>query len=71
MLANLRSQIFIYFKSIAYLLVAFFTMVGISTLEQVTLYILLHGIKQILMISYIYIQSCKGFLAFIPKRRET
>lgn len=46
-------------------------MVGISTLKQVTLHILLHRIKQILMISDIYIQGCKGFLTFIPRRRDT
>lgn len=55
---------------ITYFLVAFFTMVGISTFKQVTLHILFHGIKQILMISDIYIQSCKGFLTFIPSRKD-
>lgn len=58
-----------FFLSIAYFLVAFFTVVSISTLKQVTLHVLLHGIKQILMISDIYIQCCKGFLTLIPRRK--
>lgn len=55
-------------KDNTHLLVAFFTVVGICTLKQVSFHILLHRIQEILMVSDIYIQRRKRFLAFISEK---
>lgn len=48
-----------------YLFVALFTMVSIGSLQQVSLYVLLQRLQEVLVIADVYIECCERLLSLV------